>query len=318
MIPSRSIFLLLLVLGLLSPTTAFGNSLNVVVSIPPLHAITREIMHGINEPHLLLDSAQSPHHFQLQPSQLRKLTGSDLFFWIGPEMESPLSKAVSLLNKRIEVVTLIEHPGMQLLPLGHSHHHDETHTSDEARARNKSIPTEHGNRDPHLWLHLGNVRILAKAIAAKLAAHDPVNKAIYQQNAEQLLASLDELQKQLQNRLDPARASRILALHDAWRYFTTTFGLQNYHAIESDGLEHLGTASYLLLQQQIKSDAFDCVVAGPETSVKKARQLTENTRATLLLLDPLGYRELANDSFANWYESLANQFAACQKQQGPA
>ena len=47
----------------------------IVVSIQPLHSLVAGVMKGVGAPYLLLKGRQSPHHFQLKPSDARVLAG---------------------------------------------------------------------------------------------------------------------------------------------------------------------------------------------------------------------------------------------------
>ncbi|MDG2395993.1 zinc ABC transporter substrate-binding protein, partial [Candidatus Thioglobus sp.] len=86
--------LLLLLLILANPATA---TLNIVVSIKPIHSIVSNITQGVSNPLLLLDSNQSAHHFNLKPSQLSLIENANLVVAIHPQMEEGLNKALSNL-----------------------------------------------------------------------------------------------------------------------------------------------------------------------------------------------------------------------------
>jgi ABC-type Zn2+ transport system, periplasmic component/surface adhesin len=75
------------------------STLNVVVSIKPIHSIVTILMDGIASPKLLLNSSDSAHIFHLKPSQIRMLSKSDLVITISDDFETGLRKALKNVTK---------------------------------------------------------------------------------------------------------------------------------------------------------------------------------------------------------------------------
>ncbi|MEX1146954.1 MAG: zinc ABC transporter substrate-binding protein, partial [Sphingomonadales bacterium] len=95
----------------------------VAASIQPLHSLLAGL---VDEDQLLaplLPANASPHSHALRPSEARRLRSADVVFWIGPEMESMLTRPIGNLSADVRVV--------QLLPM--------VSGADTAK-------------DPHIWL----------------------------------------------------------------------------------------------------------------------------------------------------------------------
>ncbi len=105
----------------------------IVVSIQPLHSLVAGVMHGVSEPYLLLKGRQSPHHFQLKPSDARRISNADLVIWVGPLLESPLQKILTGLGRKAASMPVMQIKGLNVLdvrsPHSHDDHGDEAHAS---------------------------------------------------------------------------------------------------------------------------------------------------------------------------------------------
>mgnify|MGYP000656705221 FL=1 len=80
-------------------------NIDIVVSIKPVHSLVAAVMDGIAKPHLLIDGFGTPHSYALKPSDAKRLQMADLIFWIGPSIESFLTKPLAALPKKADVVT---------------------------------------------------------------------------------------------------------------------------------------------------------------------------------------------------------------------
>ena len=67
----------------------------VVVSIPPLQAITAEIIGGVGELSLLIPGGESPHGAALNPSRAGLLAEANLVIWVGPNLETRFGQSHS-------------------------------------------------------------------------------------------------------------------------------------------------------------------------------------------------------------------------------
>ena len=123
-----------------------SKSLNVVVSIQPIHSLVAGVMKGVETPHLLIAGQSNPHHFQLKPSQAAHLSKADLVVWVGPSLESRLVKPLASGVKKGRGFSLLSLDGLTLREMrGDHNHHD--HGSDKAKH------DDHDDHDHHAKSH---------------------------------------------------------------------------------------------------------------------------------------------------------------------
>ena len=141
----------------------------VETTIKPVHSLVAGVMTGMGTPNLLIQGTGSPHAYALRPSEARRLQEADVIFWVGPTLETFLTRPLTALARRARVVSLIDSPGLTRLETRNAGiwkeetDHDHGHGHDE----------KPGASDPHVWLDPANAAAMTKAIATALAAADP-------------------------------------------------------------------------------------------------------------------------------------------------
>ena len=106
----------------------------VITTIKPIYGLVSAIMEGFGEPTLLIKGSDSPHGYQLKPSDAQLIQDASVIFWIGPEFETTLNSSLSELSKKAVIVELSELDGITLLPNVDEHgeeNHDDEHHGDE-------------------------------------------------------------------------------------------------------------------------------------------------------------------------------------------
>ena len=86
----------------------------VVVSIKPLHSLVSGVMEGVGEPSLLLEGNASVHIYSMRPSEVSMLQQAEVFFWVGPQLETFLEKPLASLTHSMILVEMIEIRGLQI------------------------------------------------------------------------------------------------------------------------------------------------------------------------------------------------------------
>lgn len=70
---------------------------DVVTSIKPLGFIASAIAEGVTPVTVVLPDGASEHDYALRPSDVRRIKNADLLVWVGPEMESFVTRSASQL-----------------------------------------------------------------------------------------------------------------------------------------------------------------------------------------------------------------------------
>ena len=265
----------------------------VVVTIKPVYALTAGIMEGIAKPYLLLQGTESPHNYNLRPSQAKKLYSTDLLVWVGPSVEVFLEKIVTSLSGK--ELRLLEINTLTLLKMRNSDVWDVDSDG-------------HSHIDPHIWLDPQNAKIIVKNIAYKLSHLDVDNAASYLNNADKLIAKLEQFDQALQQQLEPIKNIPYLVFHDAFQYFENRYKLGAVGAIYVSPDSRLSAKRLYNLRKRIKS--VRCLFTEPQFEPIPA--IIENTSVKQGVLDPLGANlPLTSNGYFTLLQNLANSLSKC-------
>ncbi|MFO1068594.1 MAG: zinc ABC transporter substrate-binding protein [Geminicoccaceae bacterium] len=257
----------------------------VVTTIQPIHSLAAGVMAGIGEPVLLVPPGNSPHSFQMKPSQAAALQAADVVFWVGEPLEAFLEKPLASLRPETRVVELIEAPGVRLLQpreggAWEPHVHEGEDDHDHGHG--------HEEVDAHIWLGPDNARAIALAMAETLAGADAANAGHYRANAQALVARIDALEGELRQELAPVQAKPFIVLHDAYAYFEQAFDLTAVGSITVSPERPPGAQRLAELRAKIERQDATCVFAEPQASPELVATLVEGTGAGTGTLDPEG------------------------------
>ena len=266
----------------------------VVATVKPVHSLVAGVMGEIGTPTLLVRGGKSPHGFTLRPSDARALEQADLVFWIGPQLETFLPRALESLVGETATVRLLDAPGLTLWPVreggaweGHDHahegeahddhghddhghegeaHDDHDHDDDHAHDHDHAHDDDHAGAaiDGHVWLDPANARALVAAIADALAAVDPAHAEAYAANAAALTADLEALDAELAASLGPVADRPFVVFHDAYRGLEEYYGLNAVGSITVSPEIRPGAARLAEIRERIAELEAVCVFAEPQ------------------------------------------------------
>ncbi|OKL44517.1 zinc ABC transporter substrate-binding protein [Pseudovibrio exalbescens] len=313
----------------------------VVTTIKPIHSLTAGVMKGVGAPTLLIEGAGSPHAYSLKPSQAAALQDADLIVWMGPQLETFLTKPLETLSGGAHTLTLAQSDGVKTLAFReggsferHSHDHDEeAHDHDHGDHEDHDHEGEHGHEahdhsdhdehadehahhdhdhdhdgvDPHMWLDPANAKAFVSALAEELSEIDPDNAATYEANAQALQGRLDGLMTQVSGELAPVQGKPFIVFHDAYQYFENRFDISAAGSITVSPERAPGAERVAEIQHRIEELDVSCVFSEPQFEPKIVRVLVDGTQAKAGELDPLG---ATLDAGENQYFELINGLAA--------
>lgn len=313
-----------LLLGLLAGPATAQTSPQVVASILPLHSIAAAVMGETGTPELLLEPGTSPHATSLKPSQAGMLDQANLVLWVGPSIETFLERPIAALSDDAHVVAFAAEPGIELLPYregpifaehegedghehadDHGHEHEEEH--DHAHADEHDDDDAHGHDDhghddghdhdhghdhsgpdAHAWLSPANARVMAGIIARELGELDPTNAAAYAANAEAFDRSLDAVEAEIREIVEPLRGRPFIVFHDAYHGFEHHFGIEAAGAVHVTPELQPGAARVAEIREAIAETGAVCVFTEPQFEPRLVATLIEGTGAGTGTLDPIG------------------------------
>lgn len=268
----------------------------VLTSIKPLQLIAAAVQDGVGSPDVLLPPGASPHHYALRPSDVRRLGGADLFYWIGPQMENFLERPLQSRSKpTVAVATL---PGLKLRHFAA----DESGSHDDADEHDHDHSP--GSLDEHLWLSSANARVIAASMAADLSKADPTNAARYQANAQAFATRLDAVDAKLKAQVAPIVGKPFFVFHEAFDYFEDAYGLKHAGVFTVAAEVQPGAQHVAAMRARLQQVGKTCVFSEPPMRPRLAETLTAGLPVKLAELDALGG---FNAATANGYEQLLSK-----------
>lgn len=293
MIRRSFVAILTLPVILLMTANTMADTPRILVTLKPLHSLVTGLTRDISQPMLLLDGMQSPHDYQLKPSERRSLEAADIIIYASDNIESFIAPLHGSLGSR-QLIALDKLPGIPLLP---------------ARGTDPDHPAD---TDGHIWLSPVNAAIIVKQLAEKLAQRDPANRSRYIGNRDKLLNKLDTLKTQIDQQLLPVRNQPFLQFHDALQYFERDFSLRQ-GVIVTSGAEHAPGARHIrALQQQIRDQDINCFLYEPPQVPKLLQTLDINHHAVMQALDIHGSQLMAGeDLYFKLLGNIATDIQAC-------
>jgi zinc transport system substrate-binding protein len=270
----------------------------VLTSIRPLQLIASEILQGVGTADVLLDPQQSPHHFQLKPSQLRKLQQADLLVWISDDFETGLARLKQSLPA--------DATRLQLMPLL-----AEDGSAPERQAAAMADSGEHDHdANAHLWLSPRQDARIATLIARELSRLDPAHAGTYEQNRDRLIRRLQRWTGEARQRLSRAQP-RYLLDHPFLEGFEHELGI---HAIGTlaDANARSGSLKRLhRLQQRLRKRPADCLFSADWPADRRSRQFARQFKLKLQWLPILDPEQHA-DSIVDLLDRLASRILDCR------
>ena len=278
---------------------------NIVVTIKPLYSLVAHLTEGINQPVLLMTQTQSPHHYNMRPSERALLAKARMIIWFGPQMESFLSKVIQQQENTTITVSAMQAKDLKLLAKRKKYSADENHTV------STYIPEAH-TIDPHIWLSAHNTIAISSHITESLISNDPKNAALYKKNLQQLITKINQTKVFIKSILENSSQPYIV-YHDAFQYFENEYQLNYIDSINYD--EETGTSLKHIRQIKTRIDKnnIQCLVYQPPKPAI-IDTLTNQTSIKATALDPLGLN--VNNNKNAWFElmqQLAIDFNHCLK-----
>jgi len=266
-----------------SEDLAGSHDLRILVSIPPQKYFAERIAGESAEISVLIPPGASPAAWELSPSDMRRVSESDVWFSIGVLSENNWYEDFAEINPDLAIVSTIE--GIERLPIerygvpgeethsGHDHGHD-------------------GGIDPHVWLAPELVKEQAASMAVALADINPRNREMYMENLDAFVSDINMLQNRLKTILEDHQGSSFMVFHPAWGYFADEFGLVQI-PIEVAGSEPSPGEMSAIVDYGLENSV-SVVFVSPQFSSSSAETIASELGASVSAIDPLSENWLTN------------------------
>lgn len=302
--------LIIIISFIINPVFASQNS-SIASSIRPIAMLLKAVTGAETSVNILLPGNMSPHNYRLRFSDIKLIKESDLFFWIGPNLESGISKAVKT-HGTTNIIKLMDIDDLSWPKttgeLGHSHSnlnhgHDNEHESYEGVK---------DNRDHHIWLSPQNAVAIVATINDLLGKKFPDKKEFFEKNTNNFEASLKSLNITIRERLEEIKHKGFLVAHDGYRHFVDFYDLNQLGIVDltddiSPSAKHKGNLNKLI-------DKTSCIFTDPQHTSKVANQLAKKFNINSRELDLMGHNiPLGKNSYIDFLSKLSETVVECLK-----
>ena len=302
--------LIIIISFIINPVFASQNS-SIASSIRPIAMLLTAVTGDETSVNILLPGNMSPHNYRLRFSDIKLIKESDLFFWVGPNLESGISKAVKT-HGTTNIIKLMDIDDLSWPKttgeLGHSHSnlnhgHDNEHESYEGVK---------DNRDHHIWLSPQNAVAIVATINDLLGKKFPDKKEFFEKNTNNFEASLKSLNITIRERLEEIKHKGFLVAHDGYRHFVDFYDLNQLGIVDltddiSPSAKHKGNLNKLI-------DKTSCIFTDPQHTSKVANQLAKKFNINSRELDLMGHNiPLGKNSYIDFLSKLSETVVECLK-----
>jgi len=181
-----------------------SDKVNVVATFSILADFVRNVGGDRVEVTALVGPGADAHVYTPSPSDAKKIAAAKLVVVNGLGLEGWLPRLVK--SSGGNATTLVASSGITPLRPGGGHH---------------------AEADPHAWQSVANAKIYVGNIRDALMTADPDGAATYRSNAEQYLARLDALDREVREAVAqiPPERRKVISSHEAFGYFAAAYGV---------------------------------------------------------------------------------------------
>ncbi len=223
-----------------SPSEASTEGIpQVVASYSVLCDLTEQIAQTTVGVTCLIGAGQDPHTYSATPADRRAIEEADLVLYGGYEFEPEIIKMVEATDLSVPAVAVSE-AAVSAPLLGKPHDHgEEDHAEGEEHEGHEDHEEGEMEADPHVWHDAENGVAMVREIQRQLSEVSPENVALYETNADALVAQLEQLDTWIQTQVDtvPATSRTLISTHDALSYYAAAYGIEMEAALDSFSTE---------------------------------------------------------------------------------
>jgi zinc transport system substrate-binding protein len=310
-------------LAALAFSTASQAAVQIVASIKPVELIVRAVATDDMQSTTLVPPGSSPHTYSMKPSERRALEEAEVIFWVGPEMETFLSRLVSGQEFRHRTVALMARDQANTGDDGHEHDdHDNTHrehadhTGDDNHGHDAQAHDDghnHGDgEDPHIWLDPELAIEMAQTIHQSLSALEGVDTRALDSNLARFTNSVREMDGTIRRQLAPAHEISLFAYHNAFTRFAGHYDLQLDGVLTLNPELSPGARHIAGVQDKLRKANHPCLLTEPQFNRQWWRSITQGLNVTFSTWDPLATDvAVSSDGYNQFQQSIVDAVLKC-------
>lgn len=193
-------------------TTDEDEKVQVVTTYSIIYDIVKNVGGDQVDIHSLAPIGSNPHEYDPLPEDVKKTTDADAVFYNGLNLEA----GNSWFNKLMETTGKTGEDAPVFL------------MSENVEAMYLTTEGKEGEEDPHAWLDISNGIQYAENARDGLIEVDPENKEVYEKNAEEYIAELQDLHDEALAQFEeiPEEERVLVTSEGAFKYFSDAYDFQ--------------------------------------------------------------------------------------------
>lgn len=266
-------FVLVIFLPSCEGETNEDGKINISVTIAPEKEFVERISGGKASVNIVVPAGSDPESYEPSVEDIKALADADIYFAIGVPSEDN-----------------------SILPMVGG----DTLTVRLDKAVSEKIPDLYigDERDPHIWLSVDRVMIMAEEICSVLSDVDPNGAPFYKKNLEAYQRELSDAKAYASETLRSLDSRSIIVYHPAFGYFADEHALTMY-ALENEGKEATLKELTSLIDYAREND-IKAIFYQEEAGKKQPESFANEIDGVAVRLSPLsenyveGYKEIAD------------------------
>lgn len=251
------------------------DKVKVMTSFHPIHELVKTIGKDRVTADLFVQPGVDAHNFEPSAKDMAALKDSKVLFLNGLGMEHWAEDGA--VQKTTKVMVLSD--GIDAIPIEAGHEEEGPHAQDDGH--------DHGSHDPHVWLGIAELKIMAENTATALTMVSPEDKAYFEGNLKAFQQELDNLAKEYVPRFKAHQGKSFVTGHEAFAYLCRNLGL-NQKAVEGPFAEGEPTPQKIKeLTDHVKADRITTIFVEELASPKVSETLARETGAQLVTIPTL-------------------------------
>ena len=240
---------------------------NVVTTIFPIYDIARYIGEDTINIDLMISPGQDVHSYDPATQDIINVKKSDLFIYIGDNMETWVTDLENDANNKLEIVS------DNRIELSSLEHHEENHEHDH-------------DVDMHIWTNPYYVLIMIELISNKLIEINPEYQELYEKNTTKYIKEINDIIESITNIVNNKKRDTLyFGSPFAFYYFTKAFGLEHKSVYDTCSIEVEPSIDKIMnMNKEIIENDIPVIYTKELLNDSIARKVIEGTNAKIVLL----------------------------------
>ena len=244
----------------------------------------------------LLGPGKDAHSYDPTAQDIIKIQESDLFVYIGGEMEKWADKVLeSMENKKTEIVCIadfVDTMEEKEVDGAEEHEHDdeeEDEHHEEGEEHEHEHEHEEGAFDEHIWTSPANAIKMVNALEKAMEKIDSENSKTYKENADKYIAKIKDVDSRIQKVVDNRLRDRLVfADKMPMQYFIDYYKLEVSAAFDGCSTETEPSAKTIAyLQNKVKEEKIPVILYIELNTGAVAKTIAEDTGTTTMQIQTL-------------------------------